>query len=138
VRCETIQNLCTAQQFNCVANKPQKRRIGGSQDDNEGGRATLSSHYLSERDMPPPRSTKARVNETTYPFVVQLAVDNNQLDLELSRQIIRFHQSRHIRPRYGRSLVNQFGTRYRWCFSDLSTARNFVEEFGGEFWKPII
>jgi hypothetical protein len=58
------------------------------------------------------------------------------LDLELSRQIIRFHQSRHIRPRYGRSFVNPFGTRYRWCFSDLSTARNFVEEFGGEFWKP--
>ena len=119
-----------------VANMPQKRRIGGSRDDDQRGRATLSSHYLRERDMPPPRSTKARVNESKYPFVVELAVDSNQLDFELSRQIIRFHQSRHIRPRYGRSVVNQFGTRYRWCFSDLSTARNFVKEFGGGFWKP--
>jgi hypothetical protein len=118
-----------------VANKPQKRRIGGSRDNDQRGRATLSSHYLSERDMPPPRSTKARVNESKYPFVVELAVENNQLDFELSRQIMRFHKSRHIRLRYGRAFVGQFRSRYRWCFSDLSTARNFVEEFGGEFWK---
>jgi hypothetical protein len=91
---------------------------------------------LRERDMPPPRSTKARVNESKYPFVVELAIKNGQLDFALSRQIIRFHQSRHIRLRYGRAIVGQFGSRYRWCFSDLSTARNFVEEFGGEFWKP--
>jgi hypothetical protein len=22
---------------------------------------------------------------------------------------------------------------YRWCFSDLATARDFIEQFGGEF-----
>jgi hypothetical protein len=88
--------------------------------------------------MPPPRSTKARVNESKYPFVVELAVKNDQLDFALSRQIMRFHKSRHMRLRYGRAFVDQFGSRYRWCFSDLSTARNFVEEFGGEFLKPII
>ena len=88
--------------------------------------------------MPPPRSIKARVNESKHPYVVELAVENNQLDFELSRQIMRFHKSRSIRLRYGRSFVGQFGSRYRWCFSDLSTARNFIEEFGGEFYKRTI
>jgi hypothetical protein len=118
-----------------VANMSQKRRIGGSPG------ATISEVVLRlvrERDMPPPRSTKARVNESKYPFVVELAVKKDQLDLALSRQIMRFHKSRHIRLRYGRAVVGQFGSRYRWCFSDLSTARNFVEEFGGEFCKPTI
>jgi hypothetical protein len=116
-----------------VANKPQKHRIGGSRDDDQRGRATLSSHYLRERDMPPPRSTKARVNEGKYPFVVELAIKNGQLDFALSRQIMRFHRSRHIRLRYGRAIVGQFGSRYRWCFSDLSTARNFVED-----WRRVL
>jgi hypothetical protein len=89
--------------------------------------------------MPPPRTTKAKVNESKYPYIVELAVENDHLDVELSRRIMGFHKSRHIRPIYGRSFVSQGGLwRYRWCFSDLSTARTFVEEFGGEFWKSII
>jgi hypothetical protein len=88
--------------------------------------------------MPPPLSNKARVNEIKHPYIIELAVENDQLDLELSRQIMRFHKSRNIRLRYGRSFVSQIGSRYRWCFSDLSTACTFVKEFGGKFCKPII
>jgi len=79
--------------------------------------------------------------EIKYPFIVELAVEDHQLDVELSRRIMGFHASRHIRPRYGRSSVGRGGKNifhYRWCFPDLLTARNFVEEFGGEFCKPTI
>jgi len=78
------------------------------------------------------------MNERKYPYVVELAVEKDQLGVELSRQIMEFHKSRHIQLRYGRSTASQFGSRYRWCFSNLSTARNFVKEFGGAFWKPIM
>jgi hypothetical protein len=47
--------------------------------------------HLSERDMPPPRSIKAKVNESKYPFVVELAIENDQLDVEVSRRIILVH-----------------------------------------------
>ena len=86
--------------------------------------------------MPPPRGTRAQANENKYPYVVELAVVTDGMDIELSRQIVRFHKSRHIQPRHGRTVVRQRGFYYRWCFSDLSTARAFVEQFGGEFYKP--
>ena len=46
--------------------------------------------------MPPPRFSKARVNENKHPYVVELAVVTDGMDVELSRQIVRFHKSRHI------------------------------------------
>jgi hypothetical protein len=57
--------------------------------------------------MPPPRFNKALVNENKYPYVVELAVVTDGMDVELSRQIVRFHKSRHIQPRHGRTLVRQ-------------------------------
>ena len=93
--------------------------------------------------MPPPRITKAVTNENKHPYVVELAfvgdeLDSDALDVELSRRIMQFHKSRHIQPRYGRTFVRQDSFYYRWCFSDLLTARAFVEQFGGEFCKPSI
>jgi hypothetical protein len=88
--------------------------------------------------MPPPRFSKPRVNEHKHPYVVELAVASDGMDVELSRQIVRFHKSRHIQPLHGRTIVRQGGVFYRWCFSDLSVARSFAEEFSGVFFKPRV
>jgi hypothetical protein len=82
-----------------------------------------------------PRSGKAKANESKYPYIVELAVEDDKLDVELGRRIMGFHKSRHIEPRHGRTVIRQRGFCYRWCFSDLSTARDFAEQFGGEFCK---
>ena len=87
--------------------------------------------------MPPPRFNKALVNENKHPYVVELAVVTDGMDVELSRQIVRFHKSRRIQPRHGRTVVRRGGVFYRWCFSDLSIGRAFADEFGGEFCKPL-
>jgi hypothetical protein len=42
------------------------------------------------------RSGKARANEREYPYVVELPVPLNGLDVQLSGQITTFHKSRHI------------------------------------------
>jgi hypothetical protein len=87
-----------------------------------------------------PRGTgKAKVNESKYPYIVELAVKSGQLDFELGRRIMEFHKSRHIRPRHGRAIVSRGRiSRYSWCFSDLSLASSFLEQFQGEFRKPAI
>ena len=86
--------------------------------------------------MPPPRITKAVMNENKHPYVVELAFDSDALDVEFNRRIMQFHKSRHVQPRYGRTFTRERETYYRWCFSDLSIARDFAEQFSGEFCKP--
>jgi hypothetical protein len=77
------------------------------------------------------RSVKAVSNERKYPNIVELAVTSDGLDLALSNRIIQFHKSRHIQPRHGRTVLRERKTYYRWCFSDLGTACDFIEQFGG-------
>jgi hypothetical protein len=77
------------------------------------------------------RSAKALTNEDTYPNIVELAITTDGLDVTLGRRITQFHLSRHIQPRHGRRMVRQGKIHYRWCFSDPSSARAFIEEFGG-------
>jgi hypothetical protein len=75
---------------------------------------------------------KAAENERKYPYIVAIAIAGKGLDIGLSRQIMAFHKTRHIQPRHGRSTIPREGeANYRWCFSDLETARSFVEQFGG-------
>ena len=81
------------------------------------------------------RAGKAVVNEKKYPFIVEVPVAANGLARELSRQIVGFHKSRSVEPRHGRTTFRDGQTYYRWCFSDLETARAFVEQFGGAFYK---
>jgi len=85
--------------------------------------------------MAVPRTGKAYINESKYPFIVEVPVTASGLDVELSRQIVGFHNSRRIRPRFGRTVFRDGQTFYRWCFSDLATARAFVEQFDGTFYK---
>ena len=78
---------------------------------------------------------KGVANERAYPHIVEVAVPRWGLDVELNRRIIEFHKSRHIEPRHGRRIFRDGGTFFRWCFSDLATARAFVEQFGGAFYE---
>ena len=77
-------------------------------------------------------SGKALSNESEYPNIVELAVGSDGLGVGLSRKIIDFHKVRYIEPRHGRISVREGKIYFRWCFSDLATARAFIEQFGGE------
>jgi hypothetical protein len=82
---------------------------------------------------------KALTNEINHPYVVEVAVVSDGLDIELTRRIMLFHKSRHVEPRYGRRLTTARGKiHYGWCFSDLSIARAFAEQFDGRFRKSRI
>jgi hypothetical protein len=50
---------------------------------------------------------------------------------------MNFHNSRHIKPRHGNIILKEGETYYRWCFSDLTTARAFMEQFGGTVYKRM-
>ena len=67
-----------------------------------------------------------------------MSVHLTGLDIHLSRQITTFHNSRHIQVRYGRIVVKDGENYYRWCFSDLSLARAFLDRFGGELCKSSL
>jgi hypothetical protein len=81
------------------------------------------------------RGGKAFANEQNFPFVVEVLVAANGLDVELNGRIVGFHKARRIPPRHGRTIWRNEQRYYRWCFSDLDTARAFVEQFGGAFYK---
>ena len=81
------------------------------------------------------RGGKAVANESNYPFIVEVPVAANGLDVELNRQIVGFHKSHRVPPRLGRTIWRDEQRHYRWCFSDLETARAFIEQFGGAFYK---
>jgi hypothetical protein len=84
------------------------------------------------RDMAQPR---ALINERRYPYIVELAVPDTGLEIESNGRIVGFHKSLRIQPRHGRRIMREDQTYSRWCFYDLTTARAFVEQFGGAFYK---
>jgi hypothetical protein len=69
--------------------------------------------------MPVDRIGKAVANEQKYPFVVEVLVGANGLDVELSRHIVGFHKSRRITPRFGPTICRDEQFYFRWCFSDF-------------------
>jgi hypothetical protein len=81
---------------------------------------------------------KAALNEWKHPYVVELEATYDGLDIKLSRQIELFHKSRYVQPQYGRTIVSQRGLICRWCFSELSIAHDFIEQFGGRFRKASV
>jgi hypothetical protein len=76
-------------------------------------------------------SGKALTNEKKFPNIVELPVPADGLKLESSRRIMEFHKLRGIQPRYGRRLAKDNQSYGRWCFADLGTACDFIEQFGG-------
>jgi hypothetical protein len=81
------------------------------------------------------RHDKRATNESRYPYIVQLLVDRAGLEFGLNRRIRAFHKSQRIEPRYGRSITEGGQIYCRWCFSDVATARAFIEQFGGAFYE---
>jgi len=79
--------------------------------------------------------SKVATNERTYPYLVQIPVGVAGLDIALNRQIVEFHKSRRIQLRHGRTIWKGGEICSRWCFPDSTTARAFVEQFGGTFNK---
>src|SRR5215469_3347707 len=79
---------------------------------------------------------KPLINEKTYPYFVEIPVAAAGLDVPLNRQIMKFHESRHLQMRHGRTILKGSENYYRWCFPDLMTALAFVEQFGGAFYNP--
>jgi hypothetical protein len=49
------------------------------------------------------RAGKAAASEAKYPFVVEVPVAANGLNVELNGQIVGFHKSHHAPPRFGRT-----------------------------------
>ena len=75
--------------------------------------------------------------ERKYPHIVELPVGAHGLDVELGRRIMQFHNLQRIKPRrHGHIVLKEGQTYYRWCFSDVTTARAFIEQFGGTIHKP--
>jgi hypothetical protein len=83
-----------------------------------------------------PLSGKAVANEQKYPHIVELVVADDELDVEVSRRMMDFQRSRKIQARYGRRIIREGQIYFRWCFSDLETARAFMEQFDGEVLQP--
>ncbi len=76
------------------------------------------------------RAGKAVANEGKYPFIVEVPVAANGLAIELNRDF-----TRHPHPGPIWTTWRNEQPYYRWCFSDLETARAFAEQFGGAFYK---
>jgi len=53
------------------------------------------------------RNRKATANENKYPYIVELVVDGDKLDVEFSRRMMDFHRSRKIQARHGRRIVRK-------------------------------
>ena len=63
---------------------------------------------IGERDMVrQPLSRKAVATEQKYPYIVELLVVDDELDVEVSRRMMDFHRSRKIQARYGRRIVRE-------------------------------
>jgi hypothetical protein len=86
--------------------------------------------------MGEPHTSRTIINESKYPYIVELAVDTDELSVELSRRMLHFHKSRNIHPRHGRRIIRETQIYFRWCFSESATARAFIEQFGGEILQP--
>jgi hypothetical protein len=90
----------------------------------------------SASNMPRGSSYKSVRNETKYPYIAELPVSVRGLDVELSRRIFQFHKTRHVQPRHGRTILTERQHYYRWCFSDLQMAHEFIKQFGGSLYEP--
>jgi hypothetical protein len=90
-----------------------------------------ADRFTRRADMRNFRISKVLRAESEYPNIVEVAVARTGLATELSRQITAFHKSRQIKLRHGRTTLREGQIYYRWCFSDLVTARAFLERLGG-------
>ena len=82
------------------------------------------------------RSAKPLINESRYTYIVELAVPDTGLEIELNRQIVSFHRSRRIEPQYGRRFTGTikcirggaFPIWLRLALSSNNLAENFYHQ----------
>jgi hypothetical protein len=82
--------------------------------------------------MPHRHIGKAITNDSKYSYTITIAVADDELDLESSRRIANFHRLHKIEVRHGRTSIRKGQIYFRWRLPDLTTARAFVEQFGGK------
>lgn len=75
------------------------------------------------------RKNKAHGVEHEFPYIVELAVPSNGLDVRLSREITRFHVQRNTQVRFGRTRLQDGQLYCRCCFLDPTIADAFRERF---------
>jgi hypothetical protein len=89
--------------------------------------------------MGEPHTSRTIINESKYPYIVELAVDtDDELSVELSRRMLHFHKSRNIQLRHGRRIIRETQIYFRWCFSDSATARALSSSLAEKFYNPNI
>lgn len=67
--------------------------------------------------------------EQEFPYIVELAMPRGGLDVSLSREVTRFHSTRDIPLRFGRSKLQNGQLFCRYCFSDPRLAEMFRAQF---------
>ena len=73
--------------------------------------------------------SKSYRTEREFPYIVELPIPPNGLDVRLSREITLFHNQRDTPLRFGRTRI-QYGQLYcRCCFSDPTIAEAFRARF---------
>src|SRR5215471_14119111 len=77
--------------------------------------------YLTATQCRGSGTGKSLINEKTYPYLVEIPVAAAGLGIPLNRQIMKFHESRHLQMRHGRRISRGGENYYRWCFPDLMT-----------------
>ena len=112
--------------------KPRFRHIVGT----ESCVGNRGQHMKTATPCRGSSTGKSLINEKTYPYLVEIPVAAAGLGVPLNRQIMKFHESRHIKLRHGRQILRGDENYYRWCFPDLMTALSFVEQCGGAFYNP--
>jgi hypothetical protein len=78
------------------------------------------------------RTQRALTTERDLPHIVEIELPSSGLNTQMNREMVTFHRSHNIRPRFGRRRTKA-GKKYcRWCFLNPEVADLFQERFGGE------
>ena len=79
--------------------------------------------------------------ERSFPHIIEIALPEGGLTANVTSEMLKFHRSRDIRARFGRTR-SQYGQHYgRWCFAEPAVAEAFRKQFGGvsvKIVKPCI
>jgi hypothetical protein len=68
-------------------------------------RCVLGQRWAVRVYLCPRLPKKAISNEIRHPYIVEVAIVGDELNVQLSRRIMQFHQSQRIQPRYGRTIT---------------------------------
>lgn len=74
----------------------------------------------------------AFLNERNFPHIVEMRTPQDGFSVQLSREMMAFHQSRGIQPHYGWPKKRDGHCYCRWCFAHAAIADVFLKRFGGK------